>query len=62
MTFTQTGPDLQKVVCAMQWTCTGIPEFSAPIHPLEDLLQNFYALAGKRAVLASGRVSLQVIG
>lgn len=41
MSRPETGADLQRFVCAMQWMRYAIPEFSSIIPPLADLLKIF---------------------
>lgn len=54
----ETGVELQRFVCAMQWMRFPIPEFSLIVRPLADLLESVYVHVFKRTPLAAVRVAL----
>ena len=54
-----TGDQLQQFVCAAGWMRAGIPEFSRVTQPLADVLEEVYALAGKRTRTAAAKIWLK---
>lgn len=54
--------DLQQFVSATQWMRAAIPEFTATVRPLSELLVKSYALARKRTHPAVCRSRLHNVG
>jgi transposase InsO family protein len=58
----RTGADLQQFLCALQWLKQGIPNFTALVAPLHDILEIVYDRAGKRTKRAVARITLDSVG
>ena len=56
------GSELQQFLCAANWMCMAIPQYTKTVAVLSDLLECIYSKANKRTKRAVAKISLKEAG